>query len=119
MTDIILLEIAEVGNSGRYDAYADGRYVVTSAQPFLDGARALIAQGYDPERRLVMRRHGRAQDDLAALLSEAAGLTIESTRFGRPSFRPYRGQGGVELASPIRRNGRRVPRGREPIREAA
>jgi hypothetical protein len=119
MTDIILLEIAEVGNSGRYDASADGRYLCTSAQPFVDAARALVAQGYDPTRRLVMRRQGGAQEDLAGRLGAVAGLSVESTRFGRPSFRPYKGFAGIELASPVRQNGRRAPRGRDPTREAA
>jgi hypothetical protein len=91
-------------------AYADGRYLCTSSQPFVDAARALVVQGYDPTRRLVMRRQGREQSDLAAPLGTAAGLTVESTRFGRPSLRPYMGFAGIELASPVRQNGRRVPR---------
>jgi hypothetical protein len=103
MTDVIML-ITEVDYSGRYHAYADGRYLVTSAQPFLDGARILIGQGYHPTRRLVMRRKDREHYDLAAPLGVATGLTVESSRFGRPTLRPYRGQAGVESASPIRCN---------------
>jgi hypothetical protein len=116
MTGIVLLVIAEVANSGRYDAYADGRYLVTSAQPFLDGARALVAQGHDPALRLVMRRGGGEHDLLSAPLGVAAGLTVESSRFGRPTIRRHKGRAGVESASPVRRNRSRAS---EPTRKAA
>jgi hypothetical protein len=118
MADIIML-IIEVDHSARYAAYVDDRYLITSAQPFLDGARTLIAQGYDPTRRMVMRREDREHYDLAALLGMAAGLTVESTRFGRPTFRPYRGQPGVESASPIHCIRRRASQRRQPTAEAA
>ena len=106
MSDIIMI-VSEVDNSGRYDAHVDGRYLLTSAQPFLDGARALIGHGYDPTRRLVMRRANREHVDLVAPLGIAAGLTVESTRSGRPTFRPYRRRVGVDSAPPAR--SREVP----------
>jgi hypothetical protein len=104
MTDI-LMTIVECANSGRYVARVDGRHIVSSAQPFLDSARALIAQGYDPTRRLVMRRPDRAQVDMTGPLGVAAGLTVESSRFGRPSFRPFKLRQGVENGSPVQKSG--------------
>jgi hypothetical protein len=91
---------------GRYDAHVDGHRLVTSTQPFLDGARALIEQGYDPARLLVMQRPGREQVDLRAPLAVAAGLDVRSTPGGKPVFRRLRdGSGTVVLAPPIAPNG--------------
>jgi hypothetical protein len=103
MTDI-LMTIVECANSGRYVARVDGHDIVTTAQPLLDGARALIAQGYDPTRRLVMRRPYREQVDLVGPLGVAAGLTVESSRFGRPNLRPFRRREGVEIGPPVRKS---------------
>jgi hypothetical protein len=50
MTNIVLT-ISEIGNSGRYDAHVEGRYIVTS------------------------------KVDLAAPLGIAAGLTVNKTKF--------------------------------------
>ncbi len=59
---------------GRFDAHVEGRYILTSAEPFTDVARALIAQGYDHTRRLVMKYADRELVDRAAPLGIAAGL---------------------------------------------
>ena len=82
----ITLVVEEIDNGGRYDAHVDGRYLLTSPQPFLDGARALLEQGYDPTRRLEMRRAGRNQFDLAAPLGKAAGLRVKVSTQGTPIF---------------------------------
>jgi hypothetical protein len=105
-TDIILT-ITEIERSGRYDGYADGRLVVSSScQPFLDAARALIGQSYDPSRRLVMRRRpDREQVDMVAPLGMAAGLTVESTPFGKPVFHRHRKAAvGADSSPPVRPN---------------
>jgi hypothetical protein len=42
--------------AGRFLGYVDDELIVTSRQPFLDGARALFARGYDPATPYNMRR---------------------------------------------------------------
>ena len=102
-TPDIIMTVSEVDRSGRFEAYVDGRYAVTSAQPFLDAARVLIEQGYDPARRLVMRRVDREQVDLVALLGVAAGLTVRTNRYGTPTLHRYRkGALGADSASQAR-----------------
>lgn len=43
----------------RFEAYTEaGEYVTTSRRPLLDGARALLALGYDPATLLTVRHEG-------------------------------------------------------------
>jgi hypothetical protein len=44
--------------AGMYVGYIGDDLIVASKQPFLDGARALIAAGYDPDEPYNMRREG-------------------------------------------------------------
>ena len=39
----------------RFDACLDGELITTSRQPLLDGARALLARGFDPDVMLTIR----------------------------------------------------------------
>jgi hypothetical protein len=71
---------------GRFTASVDGRVVVESSrQPFLDAARALIAEGQHPDTVIVMRHDGTVTDALRARLDAAARLTVDesTTRFAR------------------------------------
>jgi hypothetical protein len=102
MRDDIIMAICELDRSGRYDAYVDGRYIVSSSQPFLDGARCLIEQGYDPSRRLVVRREDREHYDMTGPLGVAAGLTVKSDRCGKPKFVRWTGEESKAAASPVR-----------------
>ena len=62
---MIVITVRERGDRpGLYDARCDGRYLVTSTCPFIDGCRVLLAWGYDPEANVVMRHIG---SDTAAL----------------------------------------------------
>jgi hypothetical protein len=62
----------------RFDAYLDGELVVTSRQPLLDGARALLDQGHPPQTRLTIRHHGRDHDSFAPRsIGELAKWTIK------------------------------------------
>jgi len=83
MSGDILMTVVERENTGQFDAYVDGRLLLTSKQPFLDASKELIAQGYDPQDRLVMRRPDREQVDQAAPLYIAAQLKLK----GRLKFR--------------------------------
>jgi hypothetical protein len=90
----MLLYVEEIKRSGRYKAVlADGTVLLKSSrQPLLDGARALLAQGIDPETVLVMARKSTGTESLRAKVGDAAKLTVqEGDRVG-PRFvkwKPY------------------------------
>jgi rubredoxin len=54
----------------------DDRVLCVSDQPFVDAARALIAEGHDPETALVMRHKGSETIAPTARLGAAAKLTV-------------------------------------------
>jgi hypothetical protein len=60
----IVLVIAPAPKAGRFLGYVGDELIVTSCQPFLDGARALLACGYDPATPYNMRR---ADSDVPSL----------------------------------------------------
>jgi hypothetical protein len=47
-----------------------------STTPFCDGARVLLAEGIDPDTKLVMRHDGSSADALRSTVGAAAGLTV-------------------------------------------
>jgi hypothetical protein len=75
-----------------------------TAQPLLDGARRLLAEGCDPSARLVMRREGSELDALRTRVGVAAGLTVDetNTRFAR--WKPRFSQIGRSGVAPFRRS---------------
>jgi hypothetical protein len=66
---------------GRFSAYLEstGDVIVTgSAQPLVDGARELLARGFDPGALLTMRMEGKTYDSFEPLpIGKWAGLTYE------------------------------------------
>jgi hypothetical protein len=85
-----LLIVEPVGRRGKFAARLDGRLLVRSSRtPFLDAARALIAEGVDPSTVLVTRHAGSEVDALRARLGVAAGLTVREDR-GAPEFVRHR-----------------------------
>jgi len=78
----IRLVVAPEGNSlGRFTARLEstGELLVTSTrQPLVDGARVLLAQGYDAGALLTMRHEGKAYDSFQpAPIGQWAGRTYE------------------------------------------
>jgi hypothetical protein len=63
--------------------------VVSSRQPFVDSARALIEKGYDPTETLEMMHAGSGVVALRARLGKAARLSVEEGVNG-PRFVPFR-----------------------------
>ena len=59
---------------------ADGSVLCISRQPFLDGARTLIAVGYSPDIMLFGRRKGSPNWSLRGRLGDAAKLTVDETK---------------------------------------
>jgi len=94
---MIVIEVRERDDRrGVYDARCDGRYLVTSTCPFIDGCRVLVAWGYDPEANVVMRRVGSDVDALRGRLGIVAGVEINGKGSG---FRRTR---AVATALPMR-----------------
>jgi hypothetical protein len=60
-----------------------------SRQPFLDAARRLIEQGYDPATMLVMRHAGSSIDSLRAPLGVAACLTVDEHHGVFARWKPF------------------------------
>jgi hypothetical protein len=77
------------GRGQLFDGVVEGRVIVRrSAQPLLDGCRALLAEGVDPATPITMRHDGSTVDSLTATVGAAAGLTVrEGDKL--PAFQPY------------------------------
>jgi hypothetical protein len=70
------------GRPVRFIATLDGDFVVLSHQPLVDGARELLARGFDPATPLTMRHAGKAYDSFEPLpIGDWAKVTYsESTK---------------------------------------
>jgi len=65
---------------------SDARILCVSHQPFVDAARVLVAEGYDPTETLTMRHVGSTTIALTATLGAAAKLKVEEGANGGPRF---------------------------------
>jgi hypothetical protein len=82
----IILVIKPAGRAGRFLGHVGDELIVTSRQPFLDGARALLDRGYDPTTPYNIRH---ATSDVLSFVTttigHAAGLSVvdaaQGTRF--------------------------------------
>jgi hypothetical protein len=74
------LVASPAAKAGRFSARLEsGEVIVASTrQPLVDGARALLALGFDPATPLTMRHHGKAFDSFRPLpIGQWAGWTFE------------------------------------------
>ena len=82
---MIELVIDPAGKAGLFAGRVGNETIVRSRQPFFDGARVLLARGYDPARPYNMRH---ANSDVLSFLTttigRAAGLSVN----GRPDTLP-------------------------------
>ncbi len=67
----------------------DDRVLARSRTPFFDGARTLLAEGFDPATRLTMMHAGSTIESLSATIGTAARLTVEESAHG-PVLRRFR-----------------------------
>jgi hypothetical protein len=70
----IVLVIKPSGKAGRFLGYISDELIVTSRQPFLDGARALFARGHDPSTPYNMRH---ASSDVLSFVTTTIGHAAE------------------------------------------
>jgi hypothetical protein len=97
---------------GYYTARCDGRLLCRSRQPFLDGARELLASGYPANAAIVMKHAGSHVEALRSTVGAAARLTVEIDEQGRPIFRQWRGPRTRGAAPPMaysKNSGRQDP----------
>jgi len=81
-----------------FDVAAGGRPLASkSPQPFLDAARALLADGAHPAIPIVMCHRGQADYALRSTVGTAAGLTVKDTPVGRPAFRQWQSYNGEPM----------------------
>jgi hypothetical protein len=84
---------AAAAYAGRFTASIDGRVVVESnRQPFLETARVLIAEGYNPSATIIMRRAGSTVNALRAKLGAAARLTVREDTTSFEAWKPHPAQ---------------------------
>jgi hypothetical protein len=97
--DIVLVVSEREKRDGIFDCHLDGRYLLSSPSPFLDGCRALLAQGYDPTASVVMRHSGSSDNALYGVLAHVANVQIGGDGVGfRPRPEPV-------TSSPVRFSG--------------
>src|SRR5262245_46075850 len=96
MTEIIV--IVSPAGSGRFDAFIDGRYQLTSPSPLIDTCRILIERGIDLDTRIAMRHAGRDYDAVWGRLVDLASVRVTSASDGRPIIAPQ----GHAAVAPMR-----------------
>jgi hypothetical protein len=83
--DIVLTVSEREKRDGIFDCYLAERYLCSSPSPFIDGSRHLLAQGYYPTARVVMRHAGSDDDALYGILAHVGNVQIGGDGVG---FRP-------------------------------
>jgi hypothetical protein len=97
----VVITAVPLGDS-RFEARCDGQLIVArTREPFLDGARALLAAGYHPDTIVIMRHAGSEVDALIARIGTAARFYVEEGGHG-PVLRSVRkGPPGAVDRSPV------------------
>ena len=87
---------------GYYTARADGRLLCRSRQPFLDGARRLLASGFPADTVIVMKCAGSVIEALRSTIGRAAAHTVSEEAYRPPRFKRwkprYMGEGSPPVA---------------------
>jgi hypothetical protein len=89
---MIELVIDPAGRAGLFSGRVGNETVVRSRQPFLDGARVLLARGYDPETPYNARHVNSATlSFVTTMIGRAASLSVHDTRTRFQKFIPFEG----------------------------
>ncbi len=96
---------------GRFDALSDRLLVHGTKTPFLDGARALLNLGFDPNATVVMKHAGYGTECLRARIGVAAKLTVKEPDRGYLHFALWRPFSSSPVKAPFAQNVRNGPRG--------
>ena len=87
----LILIVTPGSSSDHYAVYVGENrrlLLASSRQPLLDGARALLAEGCQPDTLLIMRRAD-GVDALRARAGDAARLTVDETRTSFARWKPF------------------------------
>jgi len=90
MTPLVIMARRHPGESwSGYDGLIDGDLLVEATENvFLDGARALLAEGYPPHQLVTMRWQGKAYESFKPVeILTAARLGVGTNQEGRFVFR--------------------------------
>jgi hypothetical protein len=89
----IILVIKPAPKAGRFAGYLGDELIVPSSrQPFLDGARVLLARGYDQATPYNMRHANSAVlSFVTTTIGHAAGLSVNADRTRFQKFIPFQG----------------------------
>jgi hypothetical protein len=91
--------VSPIGRRGRFRAEIAGRIIVDSSkQPFLDGARVLISEGYARAIILAMWHANATAFALRSTIGAAAKLAVEDD--GTPRFRRWKPWDGSPGSAP-------------------
>ena len=89
---LIQLVIEPAGRAGLFEGRVGDETVVRSRQPFLDGARVLLARGYDPATPYNVRHaNSSTLSFVSTTLGRAAGLSVNADRTRFQKFVPFAG----------------------------
>jgi hypothetical protein len=99
MTTIIVAAITT--RPGYYTARADGRLLCRSRQPFLDGARELLASGYPADSIIIMRHAGTEVVAMTSTIGNAARLTVTEEVGRSPRLRRWKPRNLGEGSPPV------------------
>lgn len=91
---------------GKFTVHLDGRQLCISRQPLLDGARILLAEGFDPKTPIVTRHAGDDFDAMISTVGEAAKWKNEKVG---PRFVRWKAFPVVRYRSSMRLNEPPVP----------
>lgn len=112
-----LIVIPDLQKAGRFTAHLEdtGDVIVSdSRQPLADGARELIARGFDPDAMLTMRHEGSRHDSFrpAPIRAWAKWTYQEGERraLSRARWMPFAGMTGQQKSDVWQSAGRRAIR---------
>jgi hypothetical protein len=107
----IVITVTPDTTPGRYRSYVEAEQepLCVSRQPFLDGARKLLARGHDPQTMLIMRWAGAKDWALRGPLGVAAKLTVDEHNGTFAEWKPY---SRSAVPPKIAKSVNRVPEGR-------
>ena len=89
---MIELVIDPAGKAGLFLGRVGSEAIVRSRQPFLDGARVLLACGYDPATPYNMRHaNSSTLSFVTTTLGRAAGSSVNADRTRFQKFIPFEG----------------------------
>ena len=88
----------------RFDAFIGDEFIVTSREPLFDGARELLARGYDPSTLMTTRHEGKTFDNFKpAPIGKLAQLMIVEADIRGLQMRKWQPHPKADSSAPLSR----------------